>query len=135
MRLMLETSAYSAFMRGHPRVEAAIRQAGRIVFRPIVLGELQSGFLRGAHSRRNQDQLETFLGSQRVSLSVVDRETSLRYAEILRYLQSAGIPIPTNDIWIAAGAMQYGLRVITTDGHFLRIPQILVEFCGQTESN
>jgi predicted nucleic acid-binding protein len=39
---------------------------------------------------------------------------------------TAGTPIPTNDFWIAASAMQYGLTVVTTDAHFLKIPQILV---------
>jgi predicted nucleic acid-binding protein len=29
-------------------------------------------------------------------------------------------------MWIAASAMQYGLTVVTTDAHFLTIPQILV---------
>jgi predicted nucleic acid-binding protein len=45
---------------------------------------------------------------------------------ILESLWSAGTPIPTNDIWIAASAMQYGLAVIKTDAHFLKVPQILV---------
>ena len=36
-----------------------------------------------------------------------------------------GGPIPTNDVWIAASAMQHGLPVVTTDSHFSRVPQIL----------
>ena len=56
----------------------------------------------------------------------MDDETAERYAVILNGLWTAGTPIPTNDIWIAASAMQYGLTVVTTDAHFLKIPQILV---------
>jgi len=41
-------------------------------------------------------------------------------------LQSAGTPIPTNDVWIAATAMQHGLGVLTTDAHFTRIRQVAV---------
>ena len=31
-----------------------------------------------------------------------------------------------NDLWIAASAAQHGLRVVTLDGDFDRIPQVLV---------
>jgi predicted nucleic acid-binding protein len=35
-----------------------------------------------------------------------------------------GTPIPTNDSWIAACAMEWGLRLFTTDRHFHRLPQV-----------
>ncbi len=37
-------------------------------------------------------------------------------------------PIPTNDLWIAASAMQHGLKVLTTDKHYLEVPQIITEY-------
>ncbi len=40
----------------------------------------------------------------------------------------AGTPIPTNDIWIAASAMQHGLRVLTTDVHFLKVVFLMVDY-------
>jgi predicted nucleic acid-binding protein len=43
-------------------------------------------------------------------------------------LRKRGTSIPTNDIWIAASAMQYGLRLLTADRHFLKVPQIIVDF-------
>ena len=55
-------------------------------------------------------------------------ETAERYAAILNSLWQAGTPIPTNDIWIAASAMEYGLRIVTTDEHYKKIPQIMVDF-------
>jgi predicted nucleic acid-binding protein len=39
-----------------------------------------------------------------------------------------GTPIPTNDLWIAASAMQHGLKVLTTDKHYLEVPQIITEY-------
>jgi tRNA(fMet)-specific endonuclease VapC len=57
----------------------------------------------------------------------IDEETAERYAEILAGLRVAGTPLPINDIWIAASAMQYGLLVLTTGAHFRLIPQILVD--------
>jgi len=129
MRLMLDTCAYSAFMRGHVIIETYLRQAEQIVVNPIVLGELQAGFLGGAHRVKNDDLLRDFLSAPRVRIAPIDHETALRYAGILYSLQRAGTRIPTNDIWIAATAMQHGLRVLTTDTHFQRVAQILVEFC------
>ena len=55
-------------------------------------------------------------------------ETARRYAVTVNVLRTAGTSIPTNDVWIAASAMQHGLRVTTTDAHYLRIPQALVDY-------
>jgi len=107
-----------------------VQRAVEIVVNPIVLGELQAGFLAGAHRRRNDNELRVFLNSPRVSVAAIDSETAFRYAEIWHFLRKAGTPIPTNDIWIAATAMQYGLRLLTTDGHYRQVVQILVEFCA-----
>jgi predicted nucleic acid-binding protein len=68
------------------------------------------------------------LASPRVGTLDVTEETAERYAAILNALWRAGTPIPTNDIWIAASAMEYGLRVLTTDRHYQRIPQIMVDY-------
>lgn len=124
-RVLLDTSGYSAFMRGHETVREILQTAESIYFNPIVLGELRTGFLRGRVRQKNEDWLRRFLASSRVSIIPVDDETAERYAVILDGLWEAGTPIPTNDIWIAASAMQYGLKVVTTDVHFLRVPQIV----------
>jgi tRNA(fMet)-specific endonuclease VapC len=125
-RVLLDTSGYSAFMRGDATVKEMLQTADAIYVNAVVLGELRIGFLRGRLRQKNEGRLRQFLASSRVSALVVDEDTAERYAVILDALWTAGRPIPTNDIWIAASAMQYGLTVITTDAHFLKIPQILV---------
>lgn len=125
--MLLDTSAYAAFMRGHSGLKVALQQAGEIFVNPVIIGELLAGFIRGRHRAKNESELRTFLSSPRVSLLTVDRETASRYAAIINTLRSAGTPIPTNDIWIAATAMQHGLRVLTTDAHYLKVPQIIVD--------
>lgn len=125
-RVLLDTSGYSAFMRGDEAVKGMLQTAEAIYLTPIVLGELQAGFLRSRTKEKNEERLGRFLASSRVSVVAVDDETAERYAVILNGLWTAGAPIPTNDIWIAASAMQYGLMVVTTDAHYLKIPQILV---------
>ena len=125
MEVCLDTSAYSAFKRGHPAVVEAVARSTRILISPIILGELYAGFKGGRRERENKEELSQFLGSPRVELVPVDEGTSERYAEILTHLRTAGTPIPTNDVWISATAMQSGAAVLTTDPHFRKVPQVL----------
>ena len=124
---MLDTSAYSAFMRGHARIVSAIRRADRIVLSPIAIGELKAGFLGGSRVQENNAQLAELLSSPRVHLVDLTPKTSERYAVIVDFLSRAGTPVPTNDVWIAASAMEHGLVVLTTDGHYRRIPQVVAQ--------
>jgi tRNA(fMet)-specific endonuclease VapC len=127
-RILLDTSAYSALLRGHQaETLRQVQEAEEILVNPVVLGELKAGFRRGSRRRKNERELAAFLASPRVRLVSIDEETSERYAAILHSLRTAGTPIPTNDVWIAASAMQHALPVFTADEHFQRVPQILVE--------
>jgi tRNA(fMet)-specific endonuclease VapC len=103
------------------------RRSESIFVTPIVLEELRAGFLKGSKAPQNKRLLADFLGSPRVHTVVIDDDTSERYAQVHDYLRRKGRPIPVNDIWIAASATQHGLRLVTTDGHFKEIPQVLVE--------
>jgi tRNA(fMet)-specific endonuclease VapC len=48
VRLLLDTNAYTAFMRGSTKVAAAVRRAERVYLSSIVVGELLYGFRGGA---------------------------------------------------------------------------------------
>jgi tRNA(fMet)-specific endonuclease VapC len=111
-----------------------MQEADEIVLSVIVLGELKAGFRRGRHRERNENELAEFLASPRTRVLGLDEETADRYAVILDSLRSAGTPLPTNDGWIAASAMEHGLRVLTTDHHFRKIPQIVVDSFGEESS-
>jgi tRNA(fMet)-specific endonuclease VapC len=126
-RILLDTSAYSAFKRGHLQVRHRVREASQIQLNPVVLGELRAGFLKGTRQVENFAELQEFLASPRVEVVAIDQETASRYAVILDSLRRAGAPIPTNDIWIAASAMQLGSVLLTTDPHFEKVMQIVVE--------
>lgn len=127
MRIALDTSAYSAAMRGHAQIADVLRHADQIVLTPVVLGELICGFRHGSRLAENLAMLERFRETPRVKTVGLDEQTAERYAEIAAYLRRNGTPIPTNDVWIAASAMQLGLRVLTTDPHFKKIPHVLSE--------
>ena len=125
--ILLDTSAYSGFTRGDIAILESDRAADRVVFNAIVLGELRAGFLYGNQQRHNEAALVGFLKSPRVEVALVDEETSHFFATIYVTLRKSGQQIPMNDLWIAATAMQHGLRLVTKDEHFRRIPHILVD--------
>lgn len=127
-RIILDTSGYSAYLRGNPAIGLAIQQAAEILFNPIIVGELLAGYIMGKSEKKNRAILQEFLSSLRVKIVDIDEETSERYAIIMNHLRTKGTPIPTNDLWIAASAMQHGLMVLTTDNHYLKIPQIITEY-------
>lgn len=125
-RLLLDTSAYSAFIKGEPEAVAAVHAADALILNPIVMAELLAGFGGGRRRAENESGLDKFLSGPRSIVVDIDQETAARYALILNSLRAAGTPIPTNDIWIAASAMQHGLELLTADDHFLKIVQIVV---------
>ena len=127
-KIILDTSAYSAYMRGNSEIKLSIQQADEIFLNPVILGELLAGFIMGKSQKKNRVILEEFLSSPRVKVIDIDEETSERYAVIINHLRKEGIPIPTNDLWISASAMQHGLKVLTTDSHYLKVPQIITEY-------
>ena len=127
MRIILDTSAYSLFIRGSTAATTVIQEADQIIFNPVVLGELYAGFIKGGGLQSNRAKLKAFLSSHRVMVVDIDGETAEMYALIHNDLRRAGTPIPSNDIWIAASAMQHGLRLVTMDAHFDKVTQVLVE--------
>ncbi|MBI2684943.1 MAG: type II toxin-antitoxin system VapC family toxin [Acidobacteria bacterium] len=126
MTVLLDTSAYSGLMRGDFEIIELVAQAVRIVIPSIVLGELHSGFRRGNRTAENERQLQVFLLKPSVSVADVTAETAHYYAEIDVFLASKGRPIPRNDIWIAALALEHGCTLITLDAHFRELPLLLI---------
>jgi predicted nucleic acid-binding protein len=54
----------------------------------------------------------------------VDHVTAARYATIRQALRERGRPIPSNDAWIAALALQHGLPLLSRDTHFDVVPGV-----------
>ena len=88
------------------------------------LGELYYGAYRSARPEKHLAQIERFLAA--VDVLNPDEETSRLYGQIATALAVAGTPIPQNDIWIAAMALQTGLPLATCDDHFARITGLTV---------
>jgi tRNA(fMet)-specific endonuclease VapC len=121
MKIMLDTSAYVGFKRNTAEAVEIIVKSELIVFSPVVVGELMFGFRNGTRFKENMDDLDRFLDHEAVDLLPIGKITSDRYSRIAAKLKQQGTPIPTNDIWIAAQAMEHGAELITSDRHFDKI--------------
>ena len=82
----------------------------------VALAELYAGAYRSLRAERNLHQISSFLDA--VDVLLPDEETPLVYGRIASELAQKGTPIPQNDIWIAAIALQTGLPLATEDNHF-----------------
>lgn len=124
-KVLIDTNIYSLAMKGDAGVVDILRKIKQIGISVISIGELYSGFAGGTSEAKNREELTVFLDSPRVFVHVADVETADFYASILNRLKQAGTPVPTNDIWIAATALQNGYKVFSKDKHFRMIPGII----------
>jgi tRNA(fMet)-specific endonuclease VapC len=118
MRVLLDTNAYADLRRGREAVVERIRAAEEVLLSSVVAGELLYGFRLGSRFKRNLTELEAFLARPFVRFVPVTRVTADRYARIASTLRRKGTPIPTNDIWIAAHAVETGADLLSSDEHF-----------------
>lgn len=118
MKILLDTNAYSAMMRGHDVVARRVREAEQIVLSAVVVGELLFGFRLGTRLSKNMEALDAFVANPHVVTAAVTRITADRFARIAATLRARGRPIPTNDIWVAAHAMETGAELLSFDSHF-----------------
>lgn len=116
--LVLDTNAYVAFKRGRQEAVEILQLAETIVIPVVVLGELLAGFAFGGRETENRRELTAFLDAPRVQVAAVDATTASWYGRVYANLRRLGRPIPANDLWIAAVALQSGLPVFSYDRHF-----------------
>jgi len=120
-KIILDTSCYAAYLSGDQEVLQALTEA-QITFMSIfVLGELYAGFKGGTREKENRKILRTFLKKSSVITLNASIETAELFGGVKDTLKQAGRPIPLNDVWIAAHALEYGAVLVTRDKHFLNI--------------
>lgn len=124
MRILLDTNRYTDFCKAVPEAVAPVTAAERVFLPFVALAELRGGFQAGTLARENERTLTRFLASERVSALYPDETTTQVYAGLFAQLRRQGTPIPTNDIWIAALALQHNLALLSRDAHFDNLPQL-----------
>jgi predicted nucleic acid-binding protein len=125
-QFVLDTSAYSGFNRGDKRLKSWFRTDNQIILPLIVVGELRAGFFLGAKRRENEELLQKLLDSPNVITATITNKTTVLFAEIYHRLRRAGTPIGTNDMWIAALALEHDSLLLTLDSDFYRVPDLLL---------
>jgi tRNA(fMet)-specific endonuclease VapC len=124
--VLIDTNAYAAFKQGLPDAIEVVQRASQIIVTSVVLGELFAGFAIGAREAQNRYELRMFITSTRVVITATDEQTAEHYADIYRDLRAKGRPIPTNDLWIAASALQHDCALFTFDRHFQAVDGLVV---------
>jgi tRNA(fMet)-specific endonuclease VapC len=119
--IMLDTNAYNAFKQGQTEVVEVLAAADTLLLSSTVVGELLAGFAAGTRESKNRAELSRFMNSPRVETVSVTSNTADSYALVYASLRRKCKPIPTNDMWIAASALEHAAGLLTLDGHFTHV--------------
>jgi tRNA(fMet)-specific endonuclease VapC len=121
-KILLDTNAYTRLLSGDKSVLGALGQADTVYMSVIVLGELFAGFRAGKRERKNRGLLDDFLTRPTVKILNVTQETAEVFGSVKQGLKARGKPVPINDAWIAAHALETGSTLLTSDEHFEAVP-------------
>lgn len=120
--MILDTNALSAFVDGDLGVGEVLRRQARAAIPAIVLGEFRYGIAASRHRATYEAWLSSHL--EQFEVLAVTAETAVAYAALRVSLKRTGRPIPANDAWIAALALQHRLPVLSRDEHFDAVPDL-----------
>jgi tRNA(fMet)-specific endonuclease VapC len=124
-RFLLDTHIVIALFANEAAVQQRLAEANEVFVPSIVLGELYYGAYKSTRVMENLARIDDFVASNTVL--PCDTATAQQYGDIKNKLRAKGRPIPENDIWIAAIAMQYQLTLVARDGHFREVDGLRVE--------
>jgi predicted nucleic acid-binding protein len=116
VEIALDTNALSDFAAGSDALGSVLMPFRSLALPVTVLGEYRYGLLGSRKASRLNEWLAELLSEIRV-LETTDR-TSVVYARVRHQLRAAGTPIPENDVWIAAAAIEHRLPLASRDRHF-----------------
>jgi tRNA(fMet)-specific endonuclease VapC len=125
---VLDTNILIAALKAQPEVRLRLEVTPLSALRlsTIVLGELEYGAEKSAHSRRNRARLATV--ARRFPLVGIDYETTRHYARVRALLERRGTTIGANDLWIAAQALAIDATLVTDNQReFSRVPGLKLE--------
>jgi len=124
VRVALDTNRLTDLFRGDTALASRLGACDEVWIPLVVLAEIKAGFYGGTEQHRNEMLLRKLLSKTTVGVLLPGRETADHYARLFVQLKRAGTPVPDNDLWIAALALEHDLQLITRDRHFRAIPQL-----------
>lgn len=118
-KYLLDTNIIIALFANEIVVKHNLEQAKEVFISCIAIGELYYGAKKSGRVRENLNRIDELVANSTI-LGCNDTTASI-YGEIKHNLRQKGRPLPENDIWIAAIALQYNLILVTRDAHFQAI--------------
>ena len=122
---LLDTNIVIEVFDGNKDIADKIYKLPAFYLTSIVLGELYVGVNRVANRAKHLKKVNDFL--KLCTVLEVDSTTAIYYGEIVAALYKKGKPLPINDVWIAATALQHDLTLITRDKHFNEISNLKIK--------
>ena len=131
MRYLLDTNICSHFHRGTGAIAARLGElpeGAEFYLSVVVEGELLYGINHAAPiARARLVQAVGMVLRRAADVLPVTRAVADRYGRLKAELAIRGSLIPSNDIWVAATALEAGLILVTDDAHFDRVQGLTVE--------
>lgn len=124
--IAVDTNIFIDMLHGDETFRKTLASSQSILVSPVVCSEILVGFDDTRAGRAAKERFRRFLELPIVSVPPIDRGTAELHAEIRRQLRKAGTPIPQNDIWIAAMAMEHGAVLCTRDGDFRAVANLRI---------
>lgn len=123
---LLDTNIMIALSAQDSGVQQRVNQSNEVFYASIVLGELYFGAQKSGNVERNIQRVDIVAKS--ATVLACDAETAALYGRLKHELRAKGRPIPDNDIWIAALAVQHNLTLATRDAHFQAVDGLTAEY-------
>jgi len=124
-RCLLDTNIVIALFASDSAILDRLKDAEEVFIPSIVMGELYYGARKSSRVEENIARLDDF-SANNIILSC-DSGTAHWYGEVKGGLREKGRPIPENDIWVAAIALQHDLTLVTRDVHFAEVEGLKTE--------
>jgi tRNA(fMet)-specific endonuclease VapC len=107
-----------------PSIAQRFKEVATIYLPLTALGELLYGAYNSAFESKSLEQIEDFLNI--CAILGPGERTAHYYGRTKADLARQGKPIPQNDIWIAALALEHSLPLATRDRHFSFVPGLAI---------
>lgn len=121
----LDTNIVIDLFRNKSETIDKLTQVGILNISAIVLGELTYGAENSTNRTKHLKQISEF--SKSCVILPITKATSSIYGKIKAQLKTIGKPIPENDIWIAANAIEHNTILLSNDKHLILIKDLLTE--------
>jgi tRNA(fMet)-specific endonuclease VapC len=121
-RYLLDTNIIIALFKSEASIINNLVQANEVFVPSIAIGELHYGARKSGRSQKNLDRIDEFVANNTVI--ECDANTARQYGDVKNRLRIKGRPLPENDVWIAALALQYSLTLVTRDAHFQQVDSL-----------